>query len=551
MYPSGLEWDSRNDRIVVADTGRNRISFYSLKGKRLGGFGRFGHGNGEFDTPRDVAVDNRGRIYVADAANHRVQAFTAKGKFRWATPGVGTCPLCLNTPIGVTWDSENNALLVASTGQDRIKSFSAGGGFRWQTDPGTSIGFDAPRDVARHEGMLWVVDYVGHRIAVYDDDDDGSLPGSPDFALGPSTGGPPIRLPYNIAFSPNGDLAYVSSTANSHVSVWDISGAPTWIRQIGSRCTSLTCEPQQPPDDKIEDLRRVAVADNGRVITADFWGNGLKVFLPSGGDAERDIGGRSAPRRGVAEAFGVDVGSNGTVYVADRLNQQIEWYTASGSFRGTAGSRDDISWPEAVAGAGNQAWIADTRGGDVELWNLNANPPAQVEVVPLGGGGFSAYIHDVDLASGGDVFAVAGQPGPPDQRHVFRIDGTTHNVTTVGPQFADPQGVAVTGRFIYVADAGSNDIVKLRRSDGFEVRRTSIRLHGPQGVDVAPNGHVWVADTNANRIVHLNRGLGLVETHKPRKGKALDLPHTLAVSPNGNWLFVADTFNNRVLRFRI
>ena len=42
MYPSGLEWDSRNDRIVVADTGRNRILFYSLGGKRKGAFGRFG-----------------------------------------------------------------------------------------------------------------------------------------------------------------------------------------------------------------------------------------------------------------------------------------------------------------------------------------------------------------------------------------------------------------------------------------------------------------------------------------------------------------------------
>jgi sugar lactone lactonase YvrE len=42
-----------------------------------------------------------------------------------------------------------------------------------------------------------------------------------------------------------------------------------------------------------------------------------------------------------------------------------------------------------------------------------------------------------------------------------------------------------------------------------------------------------------------------VESHKPRKGKALDLPHSLAVSPSGDWLFVADTYNNRVLRFRI
>jgi hypothetical protein len=27
-------------------------------------------------TPRDVAVDSQGRVFVADSANHRVQVFT-------------------------------------------------------------------------------------------------------------------------------------------------------------------------------------------------------------------------------------------------------------------------------------------------------------------------------------------------------------------------------------------------------------------------------------------------------------------------------------------
>ncbi len=134
-----------NDRIVVADTGRNRILFYSLTGHRQGAFGHHGTGHGEFDTPRDVAIDDQGRIYVADAANDRIQSFTAAGNFRWATQGQ---PL-LNQPIGVTWDSQNDVLLVASTGQDRVKAFSAGGSLLWTSPVGTGIGFDAPRDVAR------------------------------------------------------------------------------------------------------------------------------------------------------------------------------------------------------------------------------------------------------------------------------------------------------------------------------------------------------------------------------------------------------------------
>ncbi len=75
MYPSGLEYDEANNRLVVADTGRDRILFYSLTGDPLGGFGEYGDGDGQFASPRDVAVDPQGNIYVADAENNRIQKF--------------------------------------------------------------------------------------------------------------------------------------------------------------------------------------------------------------------------------------------------------------------------------------------------------------------------------------------------------------------------------------------------------------------------------------------------------------------------------------------
>src|SRR5262245_17891847 len=126
MYDSGLEYDDANSRIVVADTGLDRILFYDLNGTKLaGGFGTHGTGDGQFDSPRDVAIGPNGNIYVADAGNNRVQAFTSTGSFLWQQGGTGTCDLCLNTPIGVTWDAQNNVLLIASTGQDLIKAFNA------------------------------------------------------------------------------------------------------------------------------------------------------------------------------------------------------------------------------------------------------------------------------------------------------------------------------------------------------------------------------------------------------------------------------------------
>ena len=78
MYPSGEQYDAVNDRLVVADTGRDRVLFYSLAGEKLGGFGEYGNGPGQFASPRDVAVDEAGNIYVADAENNRIQVFTTR-----------------------------------------------------------------------------------------------------------------------------------------------------------------------------------------------------------------------------------------------------------------------------------------------------------------------------------------------------------------------------------------------------------------------------------------------------------------------------------------
>jgi DNA-binding beta-propeller fold protein YncE len=38
-------------------------------------FGTTGSGDGQFNSPRGIAVDSSGNIYVADTGNHRVQKF--------------------------------------------------------------------------------------------------------------------------------------------------------------------------------------------------------------------------------------------------------------------------------------------------------------------------------------------------------------------------------------------------------------------------------------------------------------------------------------------
>ena len=84
-----------------------RIHRYDKDGKWLSMFGEPGKGNGQFDTPHGVWIDNRpGRepsIVVADRANKRLQWFTLEGKHLKTLDG-------FILPANI--DSQNDVLLV-------------------------------------------------------------------------------------------------------------------------------------------------------------------------------------------------------------------------------------------------------------------------------------------------------------------------------------------------------------------------------------------------------------------------------------------------------
>jgi sugar lactone lactonase YvrE len=58
-----------------------RISKFTKDGKFVKSWGKFGTGPGEFKTPHSLALDSRGRLFVADRGNVRLQLFDQDGKF--------------------------------------------------------------------------------------------------------------------------------------------------------------------------------------------------------------------------------------------------------------------------------------------------------------------------------------------------------------------------------------------------------------------------------------------------------------------------------------
>jgi len=58
-----------------------RIVKFSKDGKFIKEWGMLGTGPGEFNTPHALALDSRGRLFIADRANNRIQIFTQDGKY--------------------------------------------------------------------------------------------------------------------------------------------------------------------------------------------------------------------------------------------------------------------------------------------------------------------------------------------------------------------------------------------------------------------------------------------------------------------------------------
>jgi DNA-binding beta-propeller fold protein YncE len=69
----------QNDNPPAGATGR--IVKFTKEGKYLKEWGKIGSAPGEFKTPHALAFDSKGRLFVADRGNHRIQIFDQDGNY--------------------------------------------------------------------------------------------------------------------------------------------------------------------------------------------------------------------------------------------------------------------------------------------------------------------------------------------------------------------------------------------------------------------------------------------------------------------------------------
>ena len=148
---------NNEDRILVVDQLGRRVSLNGTSNP----FGSRGSGDGQFNTPTGVAVDNQSRIYVADKDNNRIQVFDSNGNFITKYTDV-------SKPFGIDIDREQR-VIVADSGNKRVLFLTWSGNSLVNSGEISYAGFDNITDIA-HGGYneVFVVDNGADTIFMFD-----------------------------------------------------------------------------------------------------------------------------------------------------------------------------------------------------------------------------------------------------------------------------------------------------------------------------------------------------------------------------------------------
>lgn len=557
IYPGGIDVDAAGN-VYVADTGNDQVvrlaAGTSNEDWRSGVRGAgLGHG---YSDVRDVAVTTTGDVYVAvtglgavvvlDAATGAYERRLAFGGFR--------------TPIGVSVgvDASGDEVVLVSNGRSgNVDVFSLSGQHTLTIPPrlGANAGTrDAATDL---QGRIYVADYRHDAIQVYTAG--GVWLSSWGGASAPTC--QKIPRPYGVDVDDAG-IVYVASSNANRIHAFQADG--TCVRTYGSWGSTA---------DRFSQLRRVAVTPgpSPEIFGADLWGIKVLVYDKGSGVVDRRLGSWPHPSAGgFNEVRKVGVTTT-HVYGSDTNNHRGQGFNLDGTLpfsfgkKGPTVNSADFDWPFGlgVNGVNDHVWVANTHDS-----NLKEFLPDGTWVRTLGKLGSQPgqfnWPQDVAFDGAGNMYVADASNN--------RIQSFTPSLAfrwsygTAGSGLSNlrrPAGLTYdpVGNRILVADTSNSRIVALSPATGARLAILPItrgtapgQIMGPEDVAVDAAGHIWVADTQNNRIQRFEANgsysqivLGGLAISSGPGGFAK--PSGIEVGPDG-LLYVADTYNDRIQVFQ-
>jgi uncharacterized protein (TIGR03437 family) len=515
LTPRNLATDAAGN-LYISEFSGHRVRKVTTDGKiwtaaGTGIAGFWGDGglaaNAQLAFPAGVAVDRNGNLYIADSQNQRIRKILP-GNIMSTVLG-GSPSTLLFTPIAVAVD--NNTTIYAGDSSDMVHSYTLAGvwsnmagtgasGYWGDGGRATSAQLTAVRDLAVGlTGALYIADGVRVRSV---------------------------------------DTSLIIRTV----------AGDGYLHAVGDGGPATSAQLYRPSAMILDYAGNLFVADTGTQRVRQVTPSGIIVTVAGTGMAgyNGDQGQSSGALLNSPE--GVSLDAAGSLVVADTVNQRIR--KVSGGVistvlgTGTAGSGPQNTAPLATPvrspggvcfDLGGNLYVADTLNNRV----LQAPPGAPV-VTAAGNGA---------AGSQGD-----GGPAP------------TAQLDMPGACAADAAGN------LYIADTGNHRIRKVAAGGGVstvagtgsqggsgdEGPATAAALSAPRGVAVDGSGNIFIADTGNNRIrmvtadgvIHNIAGTS-VAGFGGDGGAALpallNAPSGLLVDGSGD-VYVADSGNNRIRR---
>lgn len=168
---------SKKFGVYVSDTPNDRVQQFDLGGQWKA---NIAEATGVFDSkkkegrvksPRGIAINDQGTIYVADAGNRRIDAFSPEGVFLFGIgPKVGA--LELSEPVAVAWDKARFVYFVDKGLKKVIKTEPSGAFLAAWGEEGSGPGqFQEPVALAFDgHNYLYVLDARLKRVSVWSKD---------------------------------------------------------------------------------------------------------------------------------------------------------------------------------------------------------------------------------------------------------------------------------------------------------------------------------------------------------------------------------------------
>jgi len=294
------------------------------------------------------------------------------------------------------------------------------------------------------------------------------------------------------------------------------------------------------------------VGTSTRQIQVQLSGGTISTYAGTGtAGYTGDLGAATAAR--IAHPEGITVAANGDVYYADPDNNVIRKVTAAtGIITTVAGSGGNGS-----SGDGGLAILAKFKNAE-----------------------------GVFVVANGDLYLA--DTGNHEIRKVTAATGlVTLVVGSTSPGYSGDGGAATAARLrlpaaivvaangdMYIADTGNDAVRKVTAATGIATTyagtgttgytgdggaATSARLSGPQGLVLAGNGDLYIADTGNNVIRRVTAATGVITTFAGTgtagflgdggvaTSARLNAPESVSISASGE-LYIADAGNNRIRR---